>query len=106
MKIMRNMDIYAELAVKNVNVYKGDAVVAVRALYDSMLCVYECHIIFDIGGITFTRKEPDNAVILEEGFDYDPSLLSDYAERGMKEYDVIGEIERVADEIVDALSTF
>ena len=100
------MNIYAELAVENVEAYKSDAVEAVKALYDSFLCGYECYIIFNDAGVTFARKEPDNAVILEEGFDYDPSLLTDYAERGMKEEDIIGEIERVAEEIIDALSLF
>ena len=103
---MKNMDIYAELAVENVEVYQSDAVEAVKALYDSMLCGSECFIIFNKDGVTFTRKEPENAVILEEGFDYDPSLLTDYARRGMKEEDIMGEIERVAEEIVEALSIF
>ena len=100
------MDIYAELAVENVEAYKSDAVAAVKELYASMLYGYECHIIFNKDGVTFTRKEPEDAVILEEGFDYDPSLLTDYAKRGMKEEDIMGEIERVAEEIVDALSLF
>ena len=103
---MRNMDIYAELAVENVEAYKSDAVEAVKALYNSMLCGSECYIIFNSAGVTFTRNEPDHAAILEEGFDYDPSLLTDYARRGMKEEDIMGEIERVAEEIVDALSLF
>ena len=103
---MRNMNIYAELAVENVEAYKSDAVEAVKALYNSMVNDTERHIIFNIDGVTFTRKEPEDAVILDEGFDYDPSLLSDYAKRGMKEYEIIGEIERVAEEIVDALSLF
>ena len=105
---MRNMNIYAELAVENVEAYKSDAVEAVKALYGSMLCGYECYIIFNIDGVTFTRNESEakNAVILEEGFDYDPSLLTDYARRGMKEEDITGEIERVAEEIIDALSIF
>ena len=103
---MRNMNIYAELAVENVEAYKSDAVAAVKALYNSMVNDTECHIIFNKDGVTFTRKEPEDAVILEEGFDYDPSLLTDYAKRGMKEYEIIGEIERVAEEIIDALSIF
>ena len=103
---MRNMNIYAELAVENVEAYKIDAAEAVKALYDSMICGNEGFIIFDTDGVTFTRKEPENAVILEEGFDYDPSLLTEYARRGMKEEDITGEIERVAEEIVDALSLF
>ena len=103
---MRNMDIYAELAVENVEAYKSDAVVAVKALYNSMVTDTECHIIFNKDGVTFTRKEPEDAVILEEGFDYDPSLLTDYAKRGMKEEDIMGEIERVAEEIIEALSLF
>ena len=103
---MINMNIYAELAVENVEAYKSDAVEAVKALYNSMLCGSECFIIFSKNGVTFTRKEPDHAVILEEGFDYDPSFLTDYAKRGMKDYDIMGEIERVAEEIVDALSLF
>ena len=103
---MRNMNNYAELAVENVEACMIDAVEAVKALYDSMLCGYECYIIFNTDGVTFTRKEPEHAVILEEGFDYDASLLSDYAKRGMKEDDIMGEIERVAEEIVDALSIF
>ena len=103
---MRNMNIYAELAVENVEAYKIDAVEAVKVLYDSMLCGSECYIIFNEDGITFTRKEPENAAILEEGFDYDPSLLTEYARRGMKEEDITGEIERVAEEIVEALSLF
>ena len=100
------MNIYAELAVENVEAYKSDAVEAVKTLYNSMLCGSECYIIFNKDGVTFTRKEPEDAVILEEGFDYDPSLLTDYARRGMKEEDIIGEIERVAEEIIDALSLF
>ena len=103
---MRNMDIYAELAVENVEACKIDAVEAVKVLYDSMVCGYEGFIIFGTDGVTFTRKEPEDAVILEEGFDYDPSLLTEYARRGMKEEDIMGEIERVAEEIVDALSLF
>ena len=103
---MRNMNIYAELAVENVEAYKSDAVEAVKALYDSMLCGSECFIIFNKDGVTFTRKEPEYAVILEEGFDYDPSMLTEYARRGMKEEDITGEIERVAEEIIDALSIF
>ena len=103
---MRNMNIYAELAVENVEVNQSDAVAAVKELYASMLFGYECYIIFNKDGITFTRTEPEDAVILEEGFDYDPSLLTEYARRGMKEYDIMGEIERVAEEIVDALSLF
>ena len=103
---MRNMDIYAELAVENVEAYKSDAVAAVTALYNAMVTDTECYIIFNKDGITFTRKEPEDAVILEEGFDYDPSLLTDYARRGMKEEDITGEIERVAEEIIDALSLF
>ena len=65
---MRNMNIYAELAVENVEAYQRDAVEAVKALYDSMLCGNEGFIIFDTDGVTFTRKQPENAVILEEGF--------------------------------------
>ena len=103
---MRNMNIYAELAVENVEAYKSDAVAAVTALYNAMVTDTECYIIFNKDGITFTRKEPEDAVILEEGFDYDPSLLTDYARRGMKEEDITGEIERVAEEIIDALSLF
>ena len=103
---MRNMDIYAELAVENVEAYLSDAVAAVKVLYNAMLCGSECYIIFNKDGITFTRKEPEDAVILEEGFDYDPSLLTDYARRGMKEEDIMGEVERVAEEIIDALSLF
>ena len=103
---MRNMNVYAELAVENVEAYKIDAVEAVKALYDSLLCGYECYIILNMDGVTFTRKEPADAVILEEGLDYDASLLRDYAERGKKEEDIMGEIERVAEEIVDALSLF
>ena len=103
---MRNMNIYAELAVENVEAYKIDAVEAVKALYDSMVCGYEGFIIFDSDGVTFARKETKNAAILEEGFDYDLSLLTDYARRGMKEEEITGEIERVAEEIVDALSLF
>lgn len=100
------MNIYAELAVENVEAYKSDAVEAVKALYDSFICESECFIIFNTDGITTARKEPKDAVILEEGFDYDASLLSDYAKRGMKDYEIMGEIERVAEEIVDALSLF
>ena len=105
---MRNMNIYAELAVENVEAYKSDAVEAVKALYNAMVTDTECFIIFNKDGITFTRNESEtkNAVILEEGFDYDPSLLTDYAVRGMKEEDITGEIERVAEEIIDALSIF
>ena len=103
---MRNMNIYAELAVENVEACKIDAVAAVKALYDSMVCGNEVFIIFDTDGVTFTRTEPEYAVILDEGFDYDASLLSDYAKRGMKEYEITGEIERVAEEIVEALSIF
>ena len=103
---MRNMDIYAELAVENVEANQSDAVAAVTALYNAMVTDTDCYIIFNKDGVTFTRKEPDNAVILEEGFDYDPSLLTDYARRGMKEEDITGEIERVAEEIIDALSLF
>ena len=103
---MRNMNVYAELAVENVEAYKIDAAEAVKALYDSLICGSEGFIIFDTDGVTFTRKEPENAVILEEGFDYDTSLLTEYARRGMKEEDITGEIERVAEEIVDALSIF
>ena len=103
---MRNMNIYAELAVENVEAYKSDALAAVKALYDSFICGSECHIIFNTDGVTFTRKEPGDAVILEEGLDYDASSLREYAERGKKEEDITGEIDRVAEEIVDALSLF
>ena len=105
---MRNMNIYAELAVENVEVCQSDAVEAVKALYGSMLRESECYIIFNSIGVTFTRNESEtkNAVILEEGIDFDSSVLAECAELGMKEEDISEAIEDVAREIVDALSIF
>ena len=105
---MRNMNIYAELAVENVEAYFSDAVAAVKALYNAMLCENECFIIFNDAGVTFTRNEADtkNSVILEEGIDFDSSVLAECAELGLKEEDIKEAIEDAAREIVDALSLF
>ena len=102
------MNIYAELAVENVEAYQSDAVAAVKALYNAMLCESECYIIFNDIGVTFTRNETEtkNAVLLEEGIDFDSSVLAECAELGMKEEDINEAIEDVAREIVDALSLF
>ena len=105
---MRNMNIYAELAVENVEAYKSDAVEAVKALYNAMVTDTECFIIFNKDGITFTRNESEtkNAVLLEEGIDFDSSVLAECAELEMKEEDINEAIEDVAREIIDALSIF